>query len=173
MHAILTSPPLLPTNFHPDPLATFSSGYSDHKGYWCLDLLIHCIISQHVVFYEDVFLLAGSCPPLDLDNLLDTDPAVVPSLPPSSVSPPSFTSCAAPLHLQAPHTTPSRPPAPHVVPSPSPHTVSSPVTAPHATLLPLRLYEPMVYTGTDWVGCPYTRRSTSGYTVFLGANLIS
>jgi hypothetical protein len=29
-----------------------------------------------------------------------------------------------------------------------------------------------VYTDADWVGCPGTRRSTSGYDVFLGANLV-
>ncbi|GJZ24641.1 ribonuclease H-like domain-containing protein [Tanacetum coccineum] len=29
------------------------------------------------------------------------------------------------------------------------------------------------YTNADWVGCPITRRSTSGYCVFLGDNLLS
>ena len=33
--------------------------------------------------------------------------------------------------------------------------------------------ELVVYTDADCVGCPYTRRSTSGYAVFLGGNLVS
>ncbi|XP_071712725.1 uncharacterized mitochondrial protein AtMg00810-like [Rutidosis leptorrhynchoides] len=31
----------------------------------------------------------------------------------------------------------------------------------------------VAYSDADWVGCPTTRRSTSGYCVFLGNNLLS
>ena len=33
--------------------------------------------------------------------------------------------------------------------------------------------ELVVYTDADWAGCPGTCRSTSGYAVFLGNNLVS
>ena len=40
-------------------------------------------------------------------------------------------------------------------------------------LRPSPTSELIVYTNGDWAGCHDTRRSTSGYVVFLGANLVS
>lgn len=39
-------------------LLPFPQLFPDHKGYRCLDLLTHRIISRHVVFDEEVFPLA-------------------------------------------------------------------------------------------------------------------
>jgi hypothetical protein len=38
---------------------------------------------------------------------------------------------------------------------------------------PTSLASLVVYTNADWAGCPATCRSTSGYVVFLGDNLVS
>ncbi|KAK4378517.1 hypothetical protein RND71_000379 [Anisodus tanguticus] len=40
-------------------------------------------------------------------------------------------------------------------------------------LCPPSLTRLLSYTNVDWEGCPDTRRSTSGYCVFLGDNIIS
>ena len=40
-------------------------------------------------------------------------------------------------------------------------------------LSPSSQMELVIYSDADCAGCPDTRRSTSGYDVFLGANLIS
>ena len=79
------------------------------------------IISRHVVFDEDVFPLAGSSPPPDLDSLLEFDP----SPPPSQV--PRLAPLPAPRAASPPsRTAPSTPPAPRAATStpPAPHTTS-------------------------------------------------
>jgi hypothetical protein len=40
-------------------------------------------------------------------------------------------------------------------------------------LQPSTLTDLVVYTDADWADCPNTRKSTSGYAVFLGDNLVS
>ena len=40
-------------------------------------------------------------------------------------------------------------------------------------LRPSSSAELVVYSDADWAGCPDTRKSTSGYAVFLGDNLVS
>jgi hypothetical protein len=41
------------------------------------------------------------------------------------------------------------------------------------TLSPSKSHTLIAYSGADWAGCPDTRRSTSGFCMFLGDNLIS
>jgi hypothetical protein len=40
-------------------------------------------------------------------------------------------------------------------------------------LRPSSQSELTVYSDANWAGCPDTRKSTSGYAVFLGDNLVS
>jgi hypothetical protein len=84
-------------------------GYSPgHKGYCCLDLAFHrIIISCRVVFDEDVFPLAGSSPPADLDSLLEPDP----------IAPPPRTPCLMLLPRAAPTPPLALLPVTHVAPS--------------------------------------------------------
>ncbi|GKA53711.1 ribonuclease H-like domain-containing protein [Tanacetum coccineum] len=46
-------------------------------------------------------------------------------------------------------------------------------TRPDITIFNLILIFLIAYSDADWAGCPTTRRSTSGYCVFLGNNLLS
>jgi hypothetical protein len=78
-----------PNKLSPRSTRCLFLGYSpDHKGYRCLDLTSHRIIYHHVIFDEDVFHLAGSTPPTDLDSLLESDPVPppTPDAPPCAVT---------------------------------------------------------------------------------------
>nr|GEY04017.1 ribonuclease H-like domain-containing protein [Tanacetum cinerariifolium] len=52
------------------------------------------------------------------------------------------------------------------------YPVTSPSSAPHA-LLSVSPSSLVAYIDVDWAGFPTIRRSTSGYCVFLGDNLLS
>jgi hypothetical protein len=134
-------------------------GYSpNHKGYRCLDLTSHRIISRYVVFDEDVFPLVGSSPPTDLDSLLESDPSTHPSqaprlapLPaphaasphshaaPSTPSMPHVVSMAPLARLHAPHAAPSTLPAPCAAPSTPPAPRAAPPTTPVPRAAPATL----------------------------------
>ncbi|GJZ83009.1 ribonuclease H-like domain-containing protein [Tanacetum coccineum] len=43
----------------------------------------------------------------------------------------------------------------------------------HARIFLMQCSSLIAYSDADWAGCPTTRRSTSGYCVFLGNNLLS
>jgi hypothetical protein len=79
-----------PNKLSPRSTRRLFLGYSpDHKGYRCLDLTSHRIISRHVVFDEDMFPAAGSTPPTDLDSLLESDP-----VPPTPGAPSCAVTCS-------------------------------------------------------------------------------
>jgi hypothetical protein len=83
-----------PNKLSPRSTRCLFLGYSpDHKGYRCLDLTSHRIISRHVVFDEDVFPFAGSTPPTDLNSLLESD-----LVPPTPGAPSCAVTCSSCSH---------------------------------------------------------------------------
>jgi hypothetical protein len=122
--ALATPTPLppLPTNMHPDPLVFSLGSPLITRGIDASIFSPGIITSCHVVFNEDVFPLANSSLPPDLDSLLELDYVDVPPLPlPSSM----------------PRATRLPPPAPHTAGSPAPGMALLPLPVPRAAPLPL------------------------------------
>jgi hypothetical protein len=92
----------------------FLSYSADHKGYMCLDLSTnHLIVSCHVVFDEDSFLLAASPNLTDLDFLCDSGAPVSTIGTPVSPAGSPTTSAYQPIPVVPPSSSPRRLPCLH------------------------------------------------------------
>jgi hypothetical protein len=138
-------------------------GYSaNHKGYRCLDLTSHrTIISRHVVFDKDVFPLAGSTQPTDLDSLLESDPVPPPPHAPrlAPLSTPRAATAPPLAPISTPHAAPTTPPAPRAVTSILPAPRATPSTTPAPRVAPPILPAPHATPSTPPAPCAATSTS--------------